>query len=279
MERKSRIQTSNGGSQFNRLQWMRWPGGMTLQLGQAPPLKGLQPIITLSSEEKTEVYDPLAVHGLAIEFAKIKTPDQALAFSNSYGLLGLDQEPARFFDKARRLSGIAEPAWDWLKAVAPIALVLELWGMVDSEDSASLRRRIRWERAGVFLSYEDGQKIWIVTPVTDTGRWLEKWKRGDLVGPALHYIATLTNRYLRGKSSAMIELGPQGKLTSHSSPVNLHSALWLQVADIVTGKRRIRPCSICKDLMDVTDNRGHKAVHSQCSLRERMRRYRRKGSA
>jgi hypothetical protein len=68
--------------------------------------------------------------------------------------------------------------------------------------------------------------------------------------------------------------GPQ--VEPRLKPSTLLKTIWLQFADLVCGRRTIRICEVCKELMDITDaaHRNSKRMHDRCSRRVRMQRYR-----
>ena len=98
----------------------------------------------------------------------------------------------------------------------------------------------------------------------------------DLHTLAKEYLARVLSSHLQpSTSAAFVGLESNGNLKLHTRPINLQAALWMHLSEIVTGTRKVRPCEICGDLMDMTDHTSRKTVHNRRSHRERMRRYRR----
>ena len=99
----------------------------------------------------------------------------------------------------------------------------------------------------------------------------------DALAIAKEYLVQALNSHLEPPISAtLVRVDSNGNLKLHNRPVNLRAALWLQFAELVAGARNVRPCEICGDLMDVTDNTIRKKVHDRCSQKLSMQRYRRK---
>jgi hypothetical protein len=103
-----------------------------------------------------------------------------------------------------------------------------------------------------------------------------RWKRGDLIGPAKLFLATLVDKALHKQVSARVVLDPNNRFTPYYFPSSLLAAIWLQIYSLVIGKTKFRRCEVCLERMDVTENRTHKRVHLSCSRKLRMRRYRSK---
>jgi hypothetical protein len=59
-------------------------------------------------------------------------------------------------------------------------------------------------------------------------------------------------------------------------PVGLLSAAWLGFGEVVSGQRRIRPCEVCGQWMDITDTARPtaKRMHERCAHARRVRRWR-----
>lgn len=76
-------------------------------------------------------------------------------------------------------------------------------------------------------------------------------------------------------ASPMLLLDAKGDLRPYNSAASLLGALWLEFGQVASGVRKQIPCESCGQWMDVTNNRSHKRKHANCSLREKMARYRR----
>gem|GEM_PF-7034212 len=59
-------------------------------------------------------------------------------------------------------------------------------------------------------------------------------------------------------------------------PVGLLAAAWLGFGEVVSGQRRIRPCEVCGQWMDITDTARPtaKRMHERCAHARRVRRWR-----
>jgi hypothetical protein len=72
------------------------------------------------------------------------------------------------------------------------------------------------------------------------------------------------------------EAGKAVTLVLLDKPMSLLAAMWLQFAEFITGKRRVRLCEECGEYMDVTSSvrPGAKRIHERCSNNARARRWR-----
>jgi hypothetical protein len=102
------------------------------------------------------------------------------------------------------------------------------------------------------------------------------WEHGEFSGPARLAVNRIVNERLRIHCHPQLYLDESGKHVGMLTPANLLGCLWLQFYQEVTGQQKLRQCSICHKEMDVAGNRSHKVVHTECSRRERQRRWRQK---
>lgn len=111
----------------------------------------------------------------------------------------------------------------------------------------------------------------------EPGRLFREWPRYDVIAPARYWLARTINKATAGMVQPAVTLDTEtGNLRPHLAPRNLLALLWVQLYMAATGQRRFRPCAICGQLMDVTENTRAKTVHRGCSQRERHRRWREK---
>jgi hypothetical protein len=96
----------------------------------------------------------------------------------------------------------------------------------------------------------------------------------DLREASMFVLAKTINRNLASRVSIRIGRDHLGEWKQFTEPVNLKAAIWLYVADLVSGLRRVRRCEVCGQHMDVSGNRRHKSMHDKCSLKTRMSRMR-----
>ena len=253
---------------YLRFEWPRWPGMLTIKtsrredrLNRVPA--GIQ-TISWDAQDEPEFYEPMKIPELVFEFAKVETADQALAFANEYGPLGFVPvlahvgmnfkkwgvpswvDPA-LFEKFSDLGPdlLAEPLRDWLGEASGLRFALQAWDALEARDYAVIRRILPSLRRQPFPHIKE----WFVNFV---------------------------NFHLVSGTETFLCLDSHGHPEPHTTPINLKTALWLQVSQIMTGITEIRPCAICGEMMDVTGNTRRKRVHAACSLRERMKRYRSK---
>jgi len=98
---------------FVRLTWRRFPGSLRLWRPAWTWAHGLGPapatLISLARSEpiKVETYDPMRTD-LVLAFSKVANADDALAFADRYGFLGIDQDTTAAVSMG--LKAISEPA-------------------------------------------------------------------------------------------------------------------------------------------------------------------------
>jgi len=216
------------------------------------------------------VYKPFEEPDLMLDFAKLKTASDVLQFANKFGELGFDNETWRL--QYRHLYG-PESVMEWLSEAAGVRHVLSIWELIEGNDTAALRRIFQWDGDAVLANLGHGHRVLVANWHHNT-EWLPRMKKGDVLTPAKLYLAFQINYRLKGAADVGIRLDSVRKFRPISRPVNLLRGIWIMVSETATGIRKVRPCEKCRELMDVTTHRSHKQMHSRCSLRERMRKYR-----
>jgi hypothetical protein len=169
---------------------------------------------------------------------------------------------------------LVEPVSRWLEEASALNKLMDMWSAIQAKNVKALGQMIG----------PDGRRLtetFNCRPPFDDAREHVRGLKGraatDLLALAKEYLAQTLNFHLQASpSTTFLAVDSNGGWEVHSRPINLRAVLWTQFSEIVTGTRKIRPCEICGDLMDVTNNTRRKKVHDHCSQRECMRRYRRK---
>jgi len=247
--------------------WLRWHEGFKLESRRHVDIDYWDQFLVLAEDgTSAQVYYPLDEYPeLVFEFSKLTRVEDVLKFANKFGFIGFEY----------RHSGDAsgESVSDWLLESAKIKETLEIWFATENKDRSFLRKVVRWDEQVVWAV--NHQKIKVPIAWRGPGSVVfEKWKQGDLIAPARFYIQEQVNAGLSGTFSIRLSTTSSGEMAQHLSPVDLLSALWLQISQILTGQKKIRPCDVCGRQMDISENRSHKRVHDACSLRRRMAKYR-----
>src|SRR5262245_21694274 len=219
-------------------------------------------------------YAPLRRYpALFREFAAV-TPTQEgiLLFANEFG--NLREQPL-----LRDPEGARDSSWSvggetyavWRREIFDMRHVVTLWDMVQRGDVDGLSRQIRWdkdERWGkdlvLFDSHPELKPKRKPKPPDERARKLiafgggipESWRHASgqehFVGPAIDYIQQVTNRDLEGGVSPKLDGGARGgHPTLRYVPNSLSGALWLQVAEAISGKKIYRICEVCGRAFEV----------------------------
>jgi hypothetical protein len=238
------------------------------------------------------------------DFSRIDSPDKIVEFANRFGWLGLSFPSPGYrnrFDARRGVpdddDALGEQITDWQTHINEMKVVLAVLDLVNANNSEGLSKFIQWDANGVIrLSCRiNGDQVtgckerpkwgpnrrpgdaWrqeVIVASHQGQQYLPLWKRGESLGPAKVFLSMTVDRALRNQVSPRLVLDPSGSLRPYIYPSSLLAAIWLQVYRHAICETKIRRCEICHARMDVTDNRTHKRVHENCSLRVRMQRYR-----
>lgn len=93
----------------------------------------------------------------------------------------------------------------------------------------------------------------------------KRFKPGDVFGPAQYSLISLINKKLSAHGG-----GPRvikthlGKFEVMIVPQSLLGAIWLQMAEVVVGRKNIQRCSICGDWEDLTGRSTRWERHTRC---------------
>jgi hypothetical protein len=275
--------TKDGGvADYRTFTWARWRDGYQFEerairpkvvYGGAPRIEQAKRLLLslAATRADPEVYHPLDDSpGISREFSAIKTPEDALRFANRYGLLGLGYVPRM---QLGHDMDEAEPIFYWLEEAQRLRHVYKLSDLCQSKDVRGLGKMIYWARGSVTVTFPHGIKRAVVHSGKNS-QWLNVWERGDVFGPAKLFIAEEYNSKIDQMASPLLLLDSRSELKPHISPASLLGAMWLEFGEVASGVRKQTVCEYCGLVMDVTNNRSHKRVHDNCSLRVRMARYR-----
>lgn len=159
---------------------------------------------------------------LPAHFSKLRTPEGYLAFANTHGKLGHDEE---------------EPLALWAWEARRVKALITLMGWVGKEDKERLGRVVRWTEGSNEPIIDPGASLsplpWrrVVKPrvLRDaTGR--PRWKSGDVIGPAHYYLCDEINKSLKGHVNAKLMPFARADLFRvYTVPDCLLAAIYLQL--------------------------------------------------
>jgi hypothetical protein len=272
-----------GATDYWRFPWLRFKGGYSVTwrppifqaalLRKQPDLKF--PFIQTPDKPGPEVYYPLEeAPGISRQFLAVRNVDDALAFANDYGLMGLDAVP-RYSGHRAELDQNGENLNDWFLEATELGQAYEVWDLI-AGDVGGLREIVVGTAQGMPV-------IWPKTGRRGrsfrTPHWVQPapgLKPEEVLALAKGFIAERYNRKMMQMASPMLLLDAKGAFHSYNRPSSLLGALWLEFGEIASGSRKQVLCESCGQWMDVTDNRSHKRKHDRCVLREKMARLRQK---
>ncbi len=177
-----------------------------------------------------------------------------------------------------------------------------LWSAIKREDHRELQRFIRWSPKSfqVRILIESSPKG-IAVPSSERypvgqylvfSEWLVRteaqqaemrvlgeaggWLYGSTLGPSRLALQRIINKRLEKYCYPRLYLDGKGNSVGLTTPTNLLGCMWLQLYQDVAGHQKLIQCEICKQPMNVTENRSDKRAHDKCSNQERARRFREK---
>ena len=209
-------------------------------------------------------YNPLAEHsGLFRVFADIDPTEDAIkAFADRYGLLG--GEAARIIvltedvgDKKGPV-GIGESLSAWHRELLAMSQAVTLWELARHGDVEQLSRFIHWDEKGVqYRSHPDlasGELpelpyLKTIASIASENRQpdpFDRFKRGEVIQPALYYVQRVVNKHLKERvSPRLLWNESRTHLGVYFVPGSLVGALWLQFAQAIERNNDFRKCAEC----------------------------------
>jgi len=216
----------------------RWKRGQFLC---AAPSTGARRLVT--------DYNPLrTASGLFKTFAKREpNPELIAAFAKEYGQLGTGVgEMVVMEGESFARWGESYPAWKL--ELERMRQAVELWDAIESPDLRMLERRIKWEKDGVFYyshpkrgKKPPGAKLIRIATEAENPQILERILPDDVIEPAKWALQRIINNSLKTGASLQL-LFDDGELGLFQAPDSLRSAMWIQLAQAVSGHKKIVKC-------------------------------------
>jgi hypothetical protein len=247
-----------------------------------------------------KIYPMLGNKSLHRRFAQLdpSNNNDIVHFANRYGLL---TAPVGIFPP----NGGKQQFWGvplsiWENEITNCGILLTIWEMIQKEDFAKLGQIILWRSypgVRVFASFhskrdKDGYtlipgSLKPTSPMTSyrlladkhtNPDLLKRWKFGEVIEPALFYLRSQVNDYLKGQFGFQLwAFDDELSIV----PNNLKAAIWLMFAYEITHKLDPAQCLLCGEWFRRTDKRQNYCSKAcvQKAYRERKKRGTREGSA
>jgi hypothetical protein len=230
-------------------------------------LEGIKP------DEPPRLYDPFTTDpALFRNFVEVRPDrDSILAFANQHGMLGVGTWIERFKPKVRPGGMRGETLQDWGEAISAMRRAVQLWDMAETRDVDGLSTLIRPGKTSWVYADAAGS-VARMEPVIDLPQ------ADDVVAPASFFVQRWINEGLEGSAAPQLRYEPEtGKRVIQLVPGNLLSAMWLQFAQAVSGKKRNRTCKECGRWFEIsTDEGGFRINREFCSDACKSRDYRKR---
>lgn len=244
----------------------RWLAGKpTAKNQRCKPTSYLTRVTTYTDSFLSRRYDASQVpRSLFRSFTDVPTTEEGiLAFANDYGGLGV-VEP--FQPKGSDVTVVGgplqgEPLARWCEQIVAMRRLTALWDLCEAQDLSGLGRHVRWaddqghrvvryslaggEPCQAEAAGTSPQEVLLASP-THHPEWLAQWSPGDLMLPALFYLADQINQQLHfGGGMQMMWNPPQKQLALRLPVPTLRDLLWAQFAEAVVSERSFRQCKTC----------------------------------
>jgi hypothetical protein len=181
-------------------------------------------------------------------------------FANKYGQLGL-AVPVTLEGESTVRWGESLPVWTL--EVLRMRQAVDLRDAIEDTDIRALERRIKWVERGVFYyshpatakKKPPGYAVIRIATAGETPGVLARFVPGDVLEPAKFALQRIINKALKGAVSPQL-LFDDGELGFFEAPDSLRSAMWLQFAQAVGGRKKIIKCEHCDTWFQVAPGVG-----------------------
>ena len=227
-------------------------------------------------------YSPLETQpGLFRTFADTEASlDGIAAFANEYGFLG--GWATVYFESTdpkteRRLVGVGESRTEWQNQIDDMRQAVELWDLARERDASGLAGYVTWNGPDEVV-FKDPRCVTSVVIASRTHRpqVFERLVPDDLTQPALYRLQEIVNTRLRHFVAPKLLWNPDhSALALRAVPRHLLDALWLQLAQAITGNKRYHRCPCGKWLeISLHPTTGYRRNRLFCSDACRSKAYR-----
>jgi hypothetical protein len=212
-------------------------------------------------------YSPLSKVSLHREFGQLdETEGDVITFANRYGLLGHNVALTQPGVTTHEISEtpLGESLKRWRQEIRLIGPLLAMWDLVNRKRAGKLGQIVVWptpEQVEVRLLWTREKGLYHFSSLKDsadfnetdktgvldkaiTGLWdhrlLGRWRRGDVIEPALYFICREINQKLKGYVSPQVLPFVDKKL--FMQPQTLLAAMWLMFMWEITGETKVLRC-------------------------------------
>lgn len=226
---------------------------------------------------------------LCLEMAQLDPNEESmLAFAAKFGPLGLER---RHFHSNETDRIFGESAGHWGLNISEFRFCFDIWQAIERPDLKVLKSMLM---DNVFQSIDKRMGARLAADLPKTARGyivgvinghLKAWTPANRGKGCFRESCPFKERALPTPDPRYVSYGlrieesrGKGKVQRHLSASCLLVEAWLQFAELICGKGKIRACDVCGRLMDVFEaaRPGSKRMHDRCSRAARMRRYRSK---
>ncbi len=241
-------------------------------------------------------YAPLRIPVLHRKFARLRSDDSIVDFSQEYGFLTNSVEMLTSEGGGVHIDG--EPLSLWKKESESMGVLLALWDLVRSKEAGKLGQIIIWpDNNDVHLSmiphYNDGEgdikrarwelnkyresealnksgydSAWIASKDMDINAdALSRWQMGNVIEPAYYYVCRELNKHLRGHVAPQVRPLMDNDKAVYLFPDSLLAALWLMFLNEIAGIFEFIRCKVCDDWKEVMKSGRKEYCSDACRKR------------
>lgn len=232
-----------------------------------------------------ETYDPLKQKQNLFRLFGAVPPDRSaiLRFANEYGLIGVPSKLYRTHHKgSKKLIPITgEMFQDWTNAIQAMHWALKIWDWIERKQTSMLAHHI--QKNQLTSSYEwlfvykpgepyDPRSLYS-RPIRSTAQLKNP---NDVSFAAMFLLQDWVNTKLKGTVTPRLVFQQNHKrMLLYNTPSSLLGAMWLQLAQTITGDKKHRQCKVCGEWFEISkDGRTKRSLF--CSGACKSRDYRNK---
>lgn len=220
-----------------------------------------------NASPRRRVYQPLKLPKLLCSrFAAIEpSPEEIMEFANEFGRLGA---PVAQTVKSNSRFMQGESFLAWRDQIRRMRRALDIWQAVKERDLDALETHIVWREGEVY--YQSHLHLLKKKRPPSDARWtsiasqelqpelFSSLQEGDVFVPAQLWLQSEVNQGLKGGAWSRLLWESEGfsSLGLFIVPRSLIAALWLQLAQAISGNRELRSCPACEEWFEITPEKA-----------------------
>ena len=240
--------------------------------------KYISDLVAEGSQVDVRAYAPLSNTGLFLQFADLDPSQEDIkTFVSEFGLLTRGEPLQLESSSGRSHITRGESLRFWREEIGNLRRAVELWTALRDGATDVIARRVRWDGSWAVAYHDESLRMWIAAEEFSP-ELLRIFPPGNIVKPAWHALLRIVNAKLQDTASPQLRWASSDmtRPALYQCPRDLLSALWLQFARAIDGKRAYARCQECRNRFEINSPDGSRSDKQFCTTACRARNWRKR---